>query len=376
MDENRKNEHGADVNQTPAPETTKVHPTLSWGKICRRAALVLCSLLLLVLASVIAALGLLQTGNGQAFLEKKLNELVAASGVSIHGLRGSIPLDFSLALSFADSRGTWLEIKNASLGLDFSDFPALLHVDLGVEEGLLARLPDSSPAHAQQTTPLDVRDLLKTISGATSGFPSWIPGIEIRSLAIDHLRVQRSLYDQAYARESESLQAQKEAAIRPPDQTANEHSETGTQVAQETDCPRTNDADVLLLALHGRAKIAPHAEKKWADPMLFGDISLLLLPEDTGSRQASPGPDKASSTTAEKDSGQVPYTNFPVRTVLAGTGLDVASCAITLSGSLSEPRLAAETRAGTVCTTHHCALFCPLPRCPIFLQAKRDKSEF
>ena len=66
MDENRKNEHGADVNQTPAPETTKVHPTLSWGKICRRAALVLCSLLLLVLASVIAALGLLQTGNGQA----------------------------------------------------------------------------------------------------------------------------------------------------------------------------------------------------------------------------------------------------------------------------------------------------------------------
>ena len=173
----------------------------------------LCSLLLLVLASVIAALGLLQTGNGQAFLEKKLNELVAASGVSIHGLRGSIPLDFSLALSFADSRGTWLEIKNASLGLDFSDFPALLHVDLGVEEGLLARLPDSSPAHAQQTTPLDVRDLLKTISGATSGFPSWIPGIEIRSLAIDHLRVQRSLYDQAYARESESLQAQKEAAI-------------------------------------------------------------------------------------------------------------------------------------------------------------------
>ena len=350
MDENRKNEHGADVNQTPAPETTKVHPTLSWGKICRRAALVLCSLLLLVLASVIAALGLLQTGNGQAFLEKKLNELVAASGVSIHGLRGSIPLDFSLALSFADSRGTWLEIKNASLGLDFSDFPALLHVDLGVEEGLLARLPDSSPAHAQQTTPLDVRDLLKTISGATSGFPSWIPGIEIRSLAIDHLRVQRSLYDQAYARESESLQAQKEAAIRPPDQTANEHSETGTQVAQETDCPRTNDADVLLLALHGRAKIAPHAEKKWADPMLFGDISLLLLPEDTGSRQASPGPDKASSTTAEKDSGQVPYTNFPVRTVLAGTGLDVASCAITLSGSLSEPRLAAETRAGTVQT--------------------------
>lgn len=329
MNENKEHRDTDCQQPQSEPQESAAAQGSSLGRICRRALLVLCSLPLLVLLVLGAGLGLLQTHTGQAFLEKKLNELLADAGLGIHELHGSIPLDFACSLSLADGKGTWLDVQDVSLALDFSDFPDRIFLTLEVKEGHLSRLPDSSEGKEEQTEPLCARALLETITKATKVLPSWIPGVEVRSLSIESLVVQRSLYDQAFARE-----CQKSTEPSGP--------EAAQDAAPKEALPDEETATALRLALHGRAKILPHATRHWTDPEVFADVSLLLLPL-ASSQADSP---KAGSEPSRTDQNR--SADFPVRTVFANTGLDLASCTIALSGTLSSPQLAIEARAGSV----------------------------
>lgn len=330
-----KEHRDCDCQQQPqsTPQESATAQGSSLGRICRRTLLVLCALLLLVLLVLGAGLGLLQTHTGQAFLETKLNELLADTGLGIHELHGSIPLDFACSLSLADGKGTWLDVQNASLALDFSDFPDRILLTLGVKEGHLSRLPDSSAGKEEQTEPLCARALLETITKATAILPSWTPGVEVRSLSIESLVVQRSLYDQAFAREAQ----------RSTDPSGPEaEPEAAQDAAPREALPDEETATALRLALHGRASVLPHATRHWTEPRVFADVSLLLLP--LASSQAAPPKAGSEPSRADQDKS----ADLPVRKVFANTGLDLANCTIALSGTLSSPQLAIEARAGSM----------------------------
>ncbi len=404
-----------------------------WRRVCRRAAIVLLVLPLLVILCLAGSLGFLQTQSGQRLLEDKLNALLAAQGIAIHGLRGSIPLDCTASVRLADRDGTWLAAENIHLVLDPDRLPHVLALRLEVEDGALSRLPESgSEPEEPAAEPFDLQTVLDTIASATDMLPDWVPAVEITSLRVGRFTLARSVYDQTFtgamqpaagetlhgaATVPAASQGSSAAASSPvgsdtvstPSAAAQAGGTVPAAAQDRTQAPRTqvprlseNDADAIALALHGSVHVRPGTELAWADPELGGDISLFLLPlqqdvqpepSDTVSTAATQhdtaaagpldtvstaatqldtaaaGPlDTVSAAAAQHDTaaagtldtvsagaaktGAQPAATgireLPMRTVMTGTALDAASCTLTLSGSLSAPQLAVETRADTL----------------------------
>lgn len=376
------------VTQTPATDSTmpqqepeqretkqkKPAEQPLWVRICKRTVLFMLALPLLVIICLAGAIGFLQTESGQSLLEEKLNGILAASGIAIHGLAGSIPLDFSASVRLADENGTWLEADNIHFALELGRLPDVLALSLEAEEGALSRLPGSTPAAEEPPSePLDLQTLLDTIASATEVLPDWVPAVEISSLRVGRFAVARAIYDQAFA-----------ASIAPQETAAGTDAQTGTDTAEAADAPGEavpavadadatadkagtaepagtkapvldkNAADAIAVALHGSVQVFPGAEKAWADPDLGGDISLFLLPlQHRFTASPADTADPASTPQAEEKTLAAPATGIralPLRTIIAGTDLDAASCTLVLSGTLSAPQLALETRAGAVHT--------------------------
>lgn len=395
-------------NQEDRRDQQKTPQGPLWRRVCRRAAIVLLVLPLLVILCLAGSLGFLQTQSGQRLLEDKLNALLAAQGIAIHGLRGSIPLDCTASVRLADRDGTWLAAENIHLVLDPDRLPHVLALRLEVEEGALSRLPESGPEPEEPAAePLDLQTVLDTIASATDMLPDWVPAVEITSLRVGRFTLARSVYDQTFAgamqpAAGETLHgaATVPAAsqggstagsslvgsdtVSAPSAAAQAGGTVPAAAQDRTQAPRLSehDADAIALALHGSVHVRPGTELAWSDPELGGDISLFLLPlqqdvqpepSDTVSTAATQhgtaGPlDTVSTAAAQHDTaaagtldtvsagdaktGAQPAATgireLPMRTVMTGTALDAASCSLTLSGSLSAPQLAVETRADTL----------------------------
>ncbi|MEA2779316.1 MAG: translocation and assembly module TamB, partial [Rhodospirillaceae bacterium] len=159
-------------------------------------------LTLLVLAGIVAApvllllaaLLMLQTETGQDWLSAMLSRQLSTPGstLTITGLRGSPPFDFSVAdIRVADRDGTWLEIGKARLTIEPR---TLLHGELTVrrlraETVSLSRLPAASPSPAAPPTRQPLR--LE---------PPRLPlAVTVDQLAVDRLSLAEPVLGQAAA---------------------------------------------------------------------------------------------------------------------------------------------------------------------------------
>jgi translocation and assembly module TamB len=153
---------------------------------------ILLSLLGLVLLFIVLTIAFIQTGPGQRFLEKSLNNaLVWDDGrVSLTGISGRIPFNLEVeAISIHDSQGQWLSVRGAKLKWSFSKlFSREIHInELGANSVHLARLPDVEPKDEEIPSP--PRDIKW----------SWpLPALTVEQLYLTSIHISDQVLDDNY----------------------------------------------------------------------------------------------------------------------------------------------------------------------------------
>jgi translocation and assembly module TamB len=127
-------------------------------KNIRKILIALISALGIVILLLGLAIAFIQTGPGQRFIEKTLNEtLVRDEGrVSVSGISGRVPFNLAVEnISLEDGRGAWLNISHARLKWSFSKlFKWEIHIhELGAGSVDLVRLPDTNDTKPKEDKP-------------------------------------------------------------------------------------------------------------------------------------------------------------------------------------------------------------------------------
>ena len=149
-------------------------------------------LLGLVTLFLVLTIAFIQTGPGQRFLEKSLNNaLVWDDGrVSLTGISGRIPFNLEVeTISIHDGQGQWLSIRGAKLKWSLSKlFSREIHIhELGANSVDLARLPDVEPKDEEIPSP--PRDIKW----------SWpLPALTVEQLYLTSIHISDQVLDDNY----------------------------------------------------------------------------------------------------------------------------------------------------------------------------------
>ena len=281
-----------------------------WKRCLRFAALFAGGTLLLVLLLIGAGLGFLQTKTGQLFVQDKLNEGLASSGIVFTELSGSIPFDTTVSLKMQDQEGAWFELEHGQLILDFHDLPASIGLSLKAESGHLFRLPPASaeePAKEEQPSDLDIPSLLQSISSSAKSLPSLCPGIRLNELSLNSFQVDRGILDDGW----DDLPDDKKAA---------------------------DDASSLTIALTGRAALLPDEKDGWEKAAATADLALTLMPNKAEAPISLPVP--SDSEEAGKEASAL--------RILPDLKLDALSVRLTMTGTMDNPQVSLESGLGTL----------------------------
>jgi autotransporter translocation and assembly factor TamB len=153
---------------------------------------ILLSLLGLVTLFLVLTVVFIQTGPGQRFLEKSLNNaLIRDDGrVSLTGISGRIPFNLEVeTISIQDGQGQWLSISGAKLKWSFSKlFSREIYIhELGANSVDLARLPDVKSKDEEITSP--PRDIKW----------SWpLPALTVEQLYLTSIHISDQVLDDNY----------------------------------------------------------------------------------------------------------------------------------------------------------------------------------
>ncbi len=326
MKEELENRESAATNEGPAAKdagSTEAKAPGKYRKILRRCLIfVLCSVLCIVLV-LGAALAFVQTQSGQLYLKDKLNAVLAPAGIVITGLAGSIPLASRVSLQIHDARGTWLELKDCALDLDLSSIGTAPGVSLSAQSGHLSRLPEAGESQEEESQEdagnADIQEGIASFASATEGIPSWVPGIQLKSLSVSSFTVDRSVFDTSW-----------------------NSNEQGKAAADE--------ACALNIQLNGSAAVLPDKEKQWHNPGIAAGMDIAILPvlaagpETTAtSEPAGNSPDAGLVSSA--GSGSIDK-ELPVCQILPDIRFDKFDLRLTLKGSLKDPQFALESGTG------------------------------
>lgn len=305
-----------------------------YRKILRRCLIfVLCSVLCIVLV-LGAAIAFVQTQSGRLYLKDKLNALLAPAGIVITDLAGSIPLATRISLQMHDAKGTWLELKDCALDLDLGSIGTVLGVAVSAQSGHLSRLPEAGEVReevGQEDAGTDIQQSIASIASATEGIPSWIPGVQLKNLAVSSFVVDRSVFDSSW-------------------------------INREQETYAADEACALNIRLNGSATVLPDKKAQWHNPELAAGIDIAILPVlavQTETPAASEPSEKvpAESGRAENVPGDVSGKSsgsgssdkdLTVCQILPDLRLDKFSLRLTLKGSLKDPQLDLESGTGTL----------------------------
>lgn len=257
---------------------------------------------LLLLCCMLAAAGwLCRSQGGQAWLEGKLNTVLAEalgpSGLHIrlHGLSGPLPLGASFGLELADAHGVWLRAPQNSFYLDLFALPSLLRLDhLEIREASLLRLPQlpqSPPAPpSPPLTEADVRLLLGDVVRTSNALPDWLPAVELASLRLQDCTLPVGLFLPVEGESTDTKTDEASTAAIPLDFAASLHWDhaQGAQLKADlqladkgTDLPLsiaslaglTAGLNVQLVPQH-MATGQPGAQEQAASPLPAGQTRL------------------------------------------------------------------------------------------------------
>ena len=283
-----------------------------WKRCLRLTGFFAGGTLLLVLLLIGAGLGFLQTKTGQQFVQDKLNEGLASSGIVFTEVSGSIPFDTTVSLKMQDQEGAWFELEHGQLILDFHDLSKALGLSLKAESGHLFRLPPASaeePAKEEEPSDLDIPSLLQSISSSAKSLPSLCPGIRLNELSLNSFQVARGVFDDGW----NDLPDGKKAA---------------------------DDASSLFIALTGRAALLPDEKDGWEKAAVTADLALSLVPNKAEAPLSLP----VSSDTEEAGKEASPAA----LRIMPDLKLDALSVRLTMTGTMDNPQVSLESGLGTL----------------------------
>ncbi len=340
MKADNENRGSVAMNEGPAARETgpkEAKAPQKYRKILRRGLIfVLCSVLCIVLV-LGAALAFVQTQSGRLYLKDKLNALLAPAGIVITDLAGSIPLATRISLQMHDAKGTWLELKDFALDLDLGSIGTVLGVAVSAQSGHLSRLPEAGEDREEAgqanegQQDVDIQQSIASIASATEGIPSWVPGIQLKTMAVSSFVVDRSVFDSSW-------------------------------LSREQETYAKDEACALNIQLKANAAVLPDKKAQWHNPELAAGIDIAILPvlavqPETPAASEPSEKVPAESGRAENVPGDVSGKSsgsgssdkdLPVCQILPDLRLDKFSLRLSLKGSLKDPQLDLESGTGTL----------------------------
>lgn len=185
-------DHDTTDREKTAPEKNP-ETTCSGRRLLRRAALGFAAFLVLITASLCAALLFLRSQTGEAWLTATLNEALASlpGGLSarMDSFQGPLPSRALVSgIVLEDRHGPWLEADDAELVMDWSALPKVVAVsELILKNPRLLRLPELIPTpepQEKEKEPLSPEQALNAAGALLEDWPFWLPSFRVESLSV------------------------------------------------------------------------------------------------------------------------------------------------------------------------------------------------